>query len=135
MTRLGGKLVINLGTNEFKNNKLPLENEFVTLSVDGVAVYKIEYDYVKGEKNIIYAHFKRGLMPDEISGKDSAVELNIENLTSTGDISATIELYELKYDLSKKENHFEDYLKVESFISEKNFKISEILVSSMFNNK
>ena len=122
LTRLGGKLVINLGTNEFKNNKLPSENEFVTLSVDGVAVYKIEYDYVKGEKNIIYAYFKRGLMPDEISGKDSSVELNIENLTSTGDISATIELYELKYDLSKKENHFEDYLKIESFISEQTLK-------------
>ena len=118
LTRLGGKLVIDLGTNEFKNNKLPSENEFVSLSVDGVAVYKMEYDYVKGSKNVIYAYFKRGLMPDEISGKDSAVELNIENLTSTEDISATIELYELKYDLSKKENHFEDFLKVESFISE-----------------
>ena len=39
-------------------------------------------------------------------------------MTSTEDISATIELFELKYDLSKKENHFEDFLKVESFISE-----------------
>ena len=118
LTRLGGKIVINLGTSEFKNNKLPSENEFVTLSVDGVAVYKIEYDYIKGEKNIIIAYFKRGLMPDEISGKDSPVELNIENLTSTENITATIELYALKYDLSKKENNYEDYLKVDSFITE-----------------
>ena len=118
LTRLGGKIVINLGNNKFKNSKFPSENEFVTLSVDGVAVYKMEYDYIEGEKNIIYAYFKRGLMPDEISGKDSAVELNIENLTSTENITATIELFELKYDLSKRENNFEDYLKVESFISE-----------------
>ena len=115
LTRLGGKLIIDLGTNEFKNNQKPSENEFVTLSVDGVAVYKIEYDYIKGVKNIITASFKRGLMPDEISGRDSDVELNIENLTSTTNINARIELYQLKYDLSKKEEDFEDYLKVDSF--------------------
>ena len=117
LTRLGGKLVIDLGTNEFKDNKRPDENQFVTLSVDGVALYKIEYDYVPGEKNIIYAYFKRGLMPDETSGKDSSFDLNIENLTTTDSISATIELFELKYDLSKKETNFEDFEKVESFIS------------------
>ena len=115
MTRLGGKLVIDLGTHQFKNDKLPTENEFVTLSVDGVAVYKIEYDYVKGEKNIITAYFKRGLMPDEISGKDSSVDLNIENLTTTENITANIKLYELKYDFSKKESEYEDYILVESF--------------------
>ena len=118
LSRLGGKLVINLSNCEFQNNKLPSENDFVTLSVDGVAVYKIEYDYVKGEKNIIIAYFKRGLMPDEISGKDSNIELNIENLTTTENITATIELYDLKYDLSKRESNFEDYVKVESFKTE-----------------
>ena len=117
LTRLGGKLIIDLGTSTFKNDKLPEENDFVTLSVDGVAVYKIEYDYVKGVKNIITAYFKRGLMPDEICGKDSPVELNVENLTSPDSINAVIELYELKYDLSKKENNFESYAKVESFVS------------------
>ena len=115
MTRLGGKVIIDLGVAEFKDDKLPSENEFVTLSVDGVAVYKKEYDYIKGEKNIITAYFKRGLMPDEISGKDSTFELNIENLTSIQNISARIELYQLKYDLSKKESNFEEYSKVESF--------------------
>ena len=87
------------------------------MSVDGVAVYKIEYDYKKREKNKIIAYFKRELMPDEISGKDSTVDLNIENITYTENISETIELYELKYDLSKKENNYEDYIKVEAFIT------------------
>ena len=118
LTRLGGKLVIDLGIYEFKDDKQPSENEFVTMSVDGVAVYKIEYDYQKGVKNKIIAYFKRGLMPDEISGKDSTVELNIENIASTENISAKIELYELKYDLTKKEKNFEDYVKVESFITD-----------------
>ena len=117
LTRLGGKLIIDLGTLAFKNDKLPSENEFVTLSVDGVAVYKMEYDYVKGQKNKIIAYFKRGLMPDETCGKDSSVDLNIENLTTTENITATIELYELKYDFTKKENNFEDFVKVESFKS------------------
>ena len=115
MTRLGGKLVIDLGKTEFKNDKIPSENEFVTLSVDGIAIYKIEYDYEKGKKNTITAYFKRGLMPDEISGKDSTFQLNIENITNTENISAKIELYQLKYDLTKKENNFEDYELVESF--------------------
>ena len=53
MTRLGGKLIINLGNAKFKDNKIPSENEFITLSVDGVAIYKIEYDYEEGTKNII----------------------------------------------------------------------------------
>ena len=118
LTRLGGKLVIDLGKNQFKNDKLPTENEFVTLSVDGVAVYKMEYEYEKGVKNIITAYFKRGLMPDEISGKDSSVDLNIENLTTTENITANIKLYELKYDFTKKDNDFEDYILVESFINE-----------------
>ena len=30
LTRLGGKLIIDLGTCEFKNNKISSENEFVT---------------------------------------------------------------------------------------------------------
>ena len=70
-----------------------------------MADYKIEYDYVKGDKNIIIAYFKRGLMPYEISGKKSKIELNIENLTTTENITATIELYDLKYDLSKWESN------------------------------
>ena len=45
LTRLGGKFVINLGQSIFKNDKIPSENDFVTLSVDGVAVYKLEFDY------------------------------------------------------------------------------------------
>ena len=137
LTRLGGKLVINLGTNSFKNHKLPSENEFVTLSVDGVAVYKMEYDYEEGVKNIIYAYFKRGLMPDETSGKDTTFDLNIENLTATEDITATIELYDLKYDLSKKENHFEDFLKVESFISDQTLSYAKFwsLPCLVINNK
>ena len=117
LTRLGGKLIIDLGTNKFKDGKLPSENEFVTLSVDGVAVYKTEYEYEAEVKNIITAYFKRGLMPDEISGKDSAVELNIENLTTTENIEANIKLYELKYDFTKKENNYEDFVEVESFVS------------------
>jgi hypothetical protein len=41
---------IGVYADEFKNDKTPSENEFVTLSVDGIAIYKIEYDYEKGEK-------------------------------------------------------------------------------------
>ena len=84
---------------------------------------------------MLKVYFKRGIMPDEINGKDSEVELNIENLTSTGDIYAKIELQELKYYLSKKENHFEDFFKSRIFYQRTNFIISEILVSSLFNNK
>ena len=119
LTRLGGKLVIDLGANEFKDNKIPSEHEFVTMSVDGVAVHKIDYEYIKGEKNIITAYFRRGLMPDEIAGKDSNVQLNIENLTLTSDLTINMELYELKYDLSKPETHFESYKKVNEFETER----------------
>ena len=115
MTRLGGKIIINLGQAKFKNNKNPLENEFVTLSVDGIAVYKLEYDYIEGNKNIITAYFKRGLMPDETNGKDSTVQINIENLDTKNNINANIELYNLKYDLSQRETKFETYIKVEEF--------------------
>ena len=115
MTRLGGKLIIDLGTSKFKDNKIPSENEFITLSVDGVAIYKIEFDYNEGTKNIITAYFKRGLMPDETNGKDSTVQINVENLDSRSNIQINIELYELKYDLSKKETNFESYIKVDSF--------------------
>ena len=115
MTRLGGKIIINLGQAKFKNNKNPLENEFVTLSVDGIAVYKLEYDYIEGNKNIIIAYFKRGLMPDETNGKDSTVQINIENLDTKNNINANIELYNLKYDLSQRETKFETYIKVEEF--------------------
>ena len=100
MTRLGGKLIINLGNVKFKENKIPSENEFITLSVDGIAIYKIEYDYEEGTKNIITAFFKRGLMPDETNGKDSTIQLNVEHLDSRSNITINIELYELKYDLS-----------------------------------
>ena len=105
MTRLGGKIIINLGQAKFKNNKNPLENEFVTLSVDGIAVYKLEYDYIEGNKNIITAYFKRGLMPDETNGKDSTVQINIENLDTKNNINANIELYNLKYDLYKEKQN------------------------------
>ena len=115
MTRLGGKLIINLGNVKFKENKIPSENEFITLSVDGVAIYKIEYDYEEGTKNIITAFFKRGLMPDETNGKDSTIQLNVEHLDSRSNIAINIELYELKYDLSKKETNFETYVKVNEF--------------------
>ena len=115
MTRLGGKLIINLGNVIFKDNKIPSENEFITLSVDGVAIYKIEYDYEEGIKNIITAFFKRGLMPDETNGKDSTIQLNVEHLDSRSNIEINIELYELKYDLSKKETNFETYVKVNEF--------------------
>ena len=119
MTRLGGKFIINLGTSKFKNSKLPSENDFVTMSVDGVAIYKMIFEYLEGQKNIIYAYFKRGLMPDETNGKDSTIQLNIENLTDTTNIDITIELYELKYDLSERENNFETYQIVNKF--EKNY--------------
>ena len=115
MTRLGGKIIVDLGNNKFKDSKLPSENDFITLSVDGIAVYKIEYDYTAGSKNIITAYFKRGLMPDETNGKDSTVQINIENLETKSEIDVTIELYELKYDLSQKETNFETYIKVDSF--------------------
>ena len=115
LTRLGGKFIINLGTSKFKDSKLPSQNDFATLSVDGVAVYKLEFDYEEGTKNMITAYFKRGLMPDETSGKDSTIQLNVEQLDSTTDVDITIELYELKYDLSQKESNFETYPKVESF--------------------
>ena len=115
LTRLGGKFVINLGQSIFKNDQIPSENDFVTLSVDGVAVYKLEFDYEKGVKNIITAFFKRGLMPDETNGKDSTIQLNVENLDSKDNITINIQLYELKYDLSEKDNNFEVYPLVTSF--------------------
>ena len=115
MTRLGGKLIINLCNSIFKDDKLPSENDFVTLSVDGIAIYKLEFDYDKGTKNIITAYFKRGLMPDETNGKDSTIQINVENLDSTNNIDIKIELYELKYDLSQRETNFETFEKVSSF--------------------
>ena len=75
----------------------------------------MEFDYAKNVRNIITAYFKRGLMPDETNGKDSTIQLNIENLDSTNNIQIKIELYELKYDLSKRETNFEDYPKVDKF--------------------
>ena len=96
MTRLGGKIIVNLGTSTFKDDKIPSENDFITLSVDGIAIYKLEFDYIKGEKNIVMAYFKRGLMPDETNGKDSTVQINVENLSTTENLEINIELYELK---------------------------------------
>ena len=115
MTRLGGKIIVNLGTSSFKDDKKPSENDFITLSVDGIAIYKLEFDYIKGEKNIVMAYFKRGLMPDETNGKDSTVQINVENLSTTENLEINIELYELKYDLSQKETNFETFEKVSEF--------------------
>jgi hypothetical protein len=54
-------------------------------------------------------------MPDETNGKDSTVQINIENLDTKNNINANIELYNLKYDLSQRETKFETYIKVEEF--------------------
>eukprot|EP00830_Metopus_es_P013292 TRINITY_DN3208_c0_g1_i5.p1 TRINITY_DN3208_c0_g1~~TRINITY_DN3208_c0_g1_i5.p1 ORF type:complete len:1569 (-),score=239.63 TRINITY_DN3208_c0_g1_i5:13-4719(-) len=109
ISRQGARMdiILPVGTT-FKNQDTinPLDKGFVTYSADQVAVYKTTYDPVT---RTISAFFKRGLMPNEAYGKPSLIGIMFEELSSAVDISATLRISELKYDISAPELNYERF--------------------------
>ena len=110
ITRQGGRVTIKLDSYTFKDNKDPIENEYITTSADNVAFYKTEYD---SASNSIQLYFKRGLMPNENYGLVSKCEIYIENLNMSEienkNITLSIKLEELNYDLSAYDTNYERF--------------------------
>src|SRR5690606_1336403 len=101
-SRKGGVLVLKLPEGmRFKDQKDPAEHSLVAYSTDHVAFYKTVFNDTTGE---IYCYFKRGLMPNEAYGNPSPISIMFEDLDAEGAawFPMTMDLYELKYDLSAK---------------------------------
>ena len=98
----GGKIIMDVSS---YTNIIP---DYVTVSPDQIAIYKT----VK-ENNKIIIYFKRGLMSYEQYGKDLKIQINIENISVQNEISFTIALEEVKYDISFPPE-YERYYKVSS---------------------
>ena len=107
-TRLGGiaEIILPEGV-DFPKDEDPVKEDRITTSADNVAFYKNEYDR---DNKKIKLYFKRGLMPNENYGLLSKCQVFLENLTAPGNFSATINIYDLKYDFSAP--NFEYYYKV-----------------------
>ena len=110
ISKQGGELIINLGAIHFKVDN-PMEEHLITVSADQIAFYEITYD---NTNNLIILKFKRGLL-SESSSKASKVIIYLEQINATIDFNITAELYEMKYDLTKKEEGYETYTKISSF--------------------
>ena len=106
ITRQGGRVTIKLNPYKFEGNKDPIENEYITTSADNVAFYKTEFD---SDSNSIILYFKRGLLPNENYGLVSKCEVYIENLDTKQNISLSIQLEELNYDLSEYTKNYETF--------------------------
>ena len=102
MTRQGGKIEIQLPKGVSVKDKLD-----ITFSPDQIAFYQTDYD---SSKNIITGYFKRGLLPNEAYGKDSLINVNIENSGfSEKTFTASVNIYEVKFDISSPKTQFETY--------------------------
>ena len=123
-TRLGGiaEIILPDGV-DFPSEEDPVEADRITTSADNVAFYKNEYDR---EHRTIKLYFRRGLMPNENYGLPSKCQVFLENLTATSNFSATINVYDLKYDFGVQ--GFESYYKV----SEISGKSAEAFYRSFF---
>ncbi len=110
ITRQGGKIEILFDSSVgFKNEDTedPIAKGWMTYSADQVAFYKTTYDKVTKK---VTAYFKRGLMPNEAYGKASLLGLMVEQLNVNVDTPVTIKIYEMKYDISLKEENYERYM-------------------------
>ena len=111
ISRQGGKLVLHLGNNQFDSSD-PIADELITVSADQVAFNETRYD---SSTNTVTMFFKRGLMSNEAYGKASNLEIDLENIKTKENFALTIELYEMKYDITNKANNYETYIKINSF--------------------
>lgn len=106
ITRQGGRFEIVLPSGvAFKSD--PIANGWVTYSADQVAFYQTTYS---AATNTITSFFKRGLQPNEAYGKDSALQVMIEQLTISTNTSVTLSVYGMNYDLSNPGSNYEDYV-------------------------
>ena len=102
ITRQGGKIEIMLPSNVKVKDK-----QDITFSPDQIAFYETEYDE---NKHTITGYFKRGLLPNEAYGKDSIIDVNIENTGLTIDsFETSVNIYEVKFDISSPQTQFETY--------------------------
>ncbi|KAJ5079220.1 hypothetical protein M0811_04241 [Anaeramoeba ignava] len=99
-TRKGGMLIIQHPSLSFTAGTIP--EKAITLSCDQVAVYDI--NYVSGNRSFI-VKFKRGNMPNEAYGKNSQMEVNIENITTSASFNITMAIWSLVYDLEQPAPH------------------------------
>ncbi|MCQ2817170.1 MAG: hypothetical protein MJ252_07885, partial [archaeon] len=103
ITRAGGKIEIVLKS----STSLSLNVDSITFSPDQIAFIRTEYDPTT---KTISAYFKRGLLSNEAYGKDSVIDINIEDLKiSEAELLSDIRIYELKFDISKPETNYESY--------------------------
>ena len=81
----------------------------VTVAADQISVYEIYASTT--DANTLYIRFKRGSMPNEAYGRASHLQLVLDTPTGvTADsLEATMNVYNLAYDISKPETNYEDW--------------------------
>jgi len=79
----------------------PISNDLISFSADHIAINEISYD---AENKQIFVYFLRGKMPDETHGKPDVLRLNLEELNTSDDITVSVSLESLDYDLGNVEN-------------------------------
>jgi len=110
-SRRGGEIVFKFADSDlpWTNIEDALSKDYVTVSADQIAVYKI---YAKSNKELVI-RFKRGQMPNEAYGRASHLQIFFEGTNwvkkSATEHTVNMELYEMHYDIAKPEQDFEDW--------------------------
>jgi len=113
VSRRGGKIVFTFGENDcpWDNIAAAVEAEDITVSADQIAIFNMTS--TKDNKLVIF--FKRGQMPNEAYGRASHLQIFFEgtkwvnNRDSSAPHNVTMDLYEMHYDIAKRNDHFEDW--------------------------
>eukprot|EP00727_Mastigamoeba_balamuthi_P014546 m51a1_g9716 hypothetical protein (2423) ;mRNA; r:1421685-1430074 len=97
-TRKGGEMVFTFTTQQpYANASAAIAQGLVTFSADQVAIYKTWAD-ASGK---LHVRFKRGNMPNEAFGQASHLQMYMEQTLFSGTVTASLDVYELVYDITK----------------------------------
>jgi len=112
-SRRGGEIVFTFDENDlpWEDSRTAAANDYITVSADQIAVYKI---YANNKKEL-RIRFKRGQMPNEAYGRASHLQIFFENTKwAAKGIDSTprtvkMDVFEMRYDIGKPEQQFEDW--------------------------
>jgi hypothetical protein len=105
VTRRGGEMVFTFNTAPWAGGiQAAIDAGYITFSADQIAIYRTYVD-TAGKLRV---RFKRGNMPNEAFGQPSHLQMFLEG-SSVGALTATMDIYELQYDVSAPWLDYEDW--------------------------
>jgi len=107
-SRKGGEMVFTFSS-DIWGGVDPIPKGWVTISADQIAIISTSYT-----ANVLRIRFKRGNMPNEAYGQPSHLQIFLEGISSPNNITSSMDLYSLVYDIGDPANSYERWYDVKT---------------------